>query len=115
MRIALLGGVFGSPMGKYALSAPENVLLRFLSEAGHDVVPLSISEPPRLAGAALPDVWHANHFGAGAYHLAWSGARPLVVTSHNPFLVSDYPVEESRLERSLLGIGDLATVTREHL
>lgn len=99
MRIALLGGVFGSPMGKYALSAPENVLLRFLSEAGHDVVPLSISEPPRLA--ELPDVWHANHFGAGAYHLAWSGARPLVFTSHNPFLVSDYPVAESRLERSL--------------
>ncbi len=101
MRIALLGGVFGSPMGKYALSAPENVLLRFLGDAGHDVVPLSISEPPRLAGAALPDVWHANHFGAGAYHLAWSGARPLVFTSHNPFLVSDYPVPESRLERAL--------------
>ena len=99
MRIALLGGVFGSEMGRYALSAPENVLLRFLGEAGHNVVPLSISEPPRLA--ELPDVWHANHFGTGAYHLAWSGARPLVFTSHNPFLVSDYPVTESRLERSL--------------
>ena len=99
MRIGLLGGVFGSPMGKYALSAPENVLLRFLTEAGHEVLPLSISEAPRPA--VLPDVWHANHFGAGAYHLALSGARPLAFTSHNPFLVSDYPVEESRLERSL--------------
>lgn len=99
MRIALLGGVFGSPMGRYALSAPENVLLKFLGEAGHEVLPLSISEAPRPA--AVPDVWHANHFGAGAYHLAFSGARPLVFTSHNPFLVSDYPVVESRLERTL--------------
>jgi glycosyltransferase involved in cell wall biosynthesis len=99
MRIALLGGVFGSPMGRYALSAPENVLLKFLGEAGHEVLPLSISEAPRPA--APPDVWHANHFGAGAYHLAFSAARPLVFTSHNPFLVSDYPVVESRLERML--------------
>lgn len=101
MRIALLGGVFGSPMGEYALSAPENVLRRFLGEAGHEVLPLSISGAPRPPQA--PDVWHANHFGAGAYHLAVSGAGPLVFTSHNPFLVSDYPVEESRLERALQG------------
>ena len=99
MRIALLGGVFGSPMGRYALSAPENVLLRFLGEAGHDVVPLSISEGPRVQPP--PAVWHANHFGAGAYHLAVSGAGPLVFTSHNPFLVSDHPFAESRLERAL--------------
>ncbi len=99
MRIGLLGGVFGSPMGAYALSAPENVLLRYLTEAGETVVPLSISEPPRLS--PLPDVWHANHFGVGAYHLAFSGASPFVFTSHNPFLVSDFPVPESRLERWL--------------
>lgn len=102
MRIALLGGVFGSPMGEYALSAPENVLRRFLGEAGHEVLPLSISDAPRPAQA--PDVWHANHFGAGAYHLAVSGAGPFVFTSHNPFLVSDYAVEESRLEWALQGL-----------
>ena len=44
-------------------SAPENVLMGALVTAGHDVVPLSISEAPRLH--KLPDVWHANHFGIG--------------------------------------------------
>ncbi len=99
MRIALFGGVFSNPLGQYALSAPENVLLRFLREAGHDVVPLSIDAAPKFD--ATVDVYHANHFGLAAYGLLMAGAAPFVFTSHNPFLVSDFPVAESRIDRAL--------------
>lgn len=86
-------------MGAYAASAPEAVLLRFLTEAGHEVVPMSAGRRASLAEPA--DVYHAHHFGVAAYHLTAAGARPFVFTSHNPFLVSDFPVPESRLERAL--------------
>ena len=86
-------------MATYASSAPEAVLSRAFEAAGHDVVTLPASqEIPLTLGA---DVYYANHFGIAAYHLAASGARPFVFTSHNPFLASDYPQEESRLERAL--------------
>jgi glycosyltransferase involved in cell wall biosynthesis len=99
VKIALLGGVFEDPMGAYARSAPENVLRGFLAEAGHEVVPMSAG---RLVSLGAPaDVYHANHFGVGAYHLALAGARPFVFTSHNPFLVSDCESSESRVEHAL--------------
>ena len=116
MKIALFGGVFESPMGGYALSAPENVLRRFLTEAGHEVVARSVSHAPSLR--ELADVYHVNHFGPAGYALAVAGARPLVFTSHNPFLASGIP-ESSRLEhelqRRLLRAADavVALATRE--
>lgn len=99
MLIGLLGGVFDDPMGRYAESAPENVLRKFLTEAGHDVVPLSAGR--RVPSRLRCDVYHGHHFGTAAYQLALGGFRPFVFTSHNPFLVSDFPVAESRLEREL--------------
>lgn len=95
----LLGGVFEGPMADYALSAPENVLRRFLAEAGHEVLATSVSRRPSLGAPA--DIYHAHHFGPGAYALALAGARPLVFTAHNPFRLSDVHVEESRLEHRL--------------
>jgi glycosyltransferase involved in cell wall biosynthesis len=98
VKIALFGGVFESPMGGYALSAPENVLRRFLTEAGHEVIPMSVARTTSLAVRA--DAYHVNHFGPAGYWLAIAGARPLVFTSHNPFLASGKR-EESRLEHGL--------------
>jgi glycosyltransferase involved in cell wall biosynthesis len=99
VRIALSGGVFGGAMATYASSAPEAVLARAFEAAGHEVLTLPASvEVPLTLNA---DVYYANHFGIAAYHLAVSGARPFVFTSHNPFLASGYPQEESRLERAL--------------
>jgi glycosyltransferase involved in cell wall biosynthesis len=102
VRVVLTGGVFDDAMGAFALSAPENVLAGFLRELGHDV--LGISSGRQLPPAVAGDVFHANHFGIAAYELALSGLRPFVFTSHNPFLVSDFPVEESRLEHALRGM-----------
>ena len=99
MRIALLGGVFQTEMARYASSAPEAVLRRFLTELGHEVVAMSAAAAPALRVAA--DVYHANHFGAGAYALAAAGAHPFVFTPHNPFLVSDWPAPASRLDSLL--------------
>ena len=99
MKILLTGGVFEDPMGEFALSAPENVLRQFLRELGHDVDGRSSGKRPRLDDGA--DVVHSHHFGVAAYYLAVAGVRPLVFTSHNPFLVSDFPVPESRLEHAL--------------
>jgi glycosyltransferase involved in cell wall biosynthesis len=98
MKIALFGGVFGSAMADYALSAPEVVLRRFLTEAGHEVAAES-SEVTRLPTEA--DVYHAHHFGPSAFALALGGVEPFVFTSHNPFLVSDLNGDESRLDRVL--------------
>jgi D-inositol-3-phosphate glycosyltransferase len=98
VRIALFGGVFESPMAEYALSAPENVLKRYLEEAGHEVEARSISRAPSLAVPA--DVYHAHHFGPAAYALAVAGAGPFVFTSHNPFLATG-KADESRLEHAL--------------
>jgi glycosyltransferase involved in cell wall biosynthesis len=99
MRIVMTGGVFGAPMESLALSAPENVLRRFFQEDGHEVLAYGAgSKPPRTV---IGDVFHAHHFGVAAYYLAFASARPLVFTSHNPFLVSPYEVEESRLEVAL--------------
>jgi glycosyltransferase involved in cell wall biosynthesis len=96
MRIALIGGVFDGAMGAAALSAPENVLLRFLQEEGHEVVAASVGR--RLPTGLSADVFHAHHFGVGAYDLVLSGRRPAVFTSHNPFLVSDFDPNPSRLD-----------------
>jgi glycosyltransferase involved in cell wall biosynthesis len=98
VRIALFGGVFESPMAGVALSAPENVLRRYLIELGHEVVPMSIDRAPSLTVPA--DVYHVNHFGLAGYAVALARARPLVFTSHNPFLASGLG-EESRLEHRL--------------
>lgn len=86
-------------MEAFARSAPESVLRQFLRERGHDVTGRSASRPPSLRDPA--DVYHSHHFGIAAYHLALAGARPFVFTSHNPFLVSDFSVPESRLEHAL--------------
>ena len=102
-------------MGEFARSAPENVLRQFLRELGHEVVGRSSSNPPALDGSA--DVVHSHHFGIAAYHVALAGAKPFVFTSHNPFLVSDYPVPESRLEHALqrfvLGTADAVVALSE--
>lgn len=95
----MTGGVFEDSMGEFALSAPENVLAAELRRVGHDVLGVSNGRP--LPRGLDGDVFHANHFGAGACQLAWSGLRPFVFTSHNPFLVSDYPMPESRLEHAI--------------
>jgi glycosyltransferase involved in cell wall biosynthesis len=95
----MTGGVFGGPMEAYAFSAPENVLRRYFVEKGHEVLAFSAgAQPPRNVTG---DVFHAHHFGVAAYYLALSGKRPLVFTSHNPFLVSPFSVPESRLELKL--------------
>lgn len=86
-------------MEAFARSAPESVLRQFLRERGHDVEGRSASRPPPRDD--LVDVYHSHHFGIAAYYLALAGVRPLVFTSHNPFLVSDFPVPESRLEHAL--------------
>ena len=99
MRIALIGGVFDGATGAAALSAPENVLLRFLQEDGHEVVAASVGR--RLPSGLGADVFHAHHFGVGAYDLVLSGRRPAIFTSHNPFLVSDFDPNPSRLEERL--------------
>jgi glycosyltransferase involved in cell wall biosynthesis len=99
VRIALSGGVFGGAMATYASSAPEAVLLRAFEGEGHTVIPLPASLEVPLGLDA--DVYYANHFGIAAYHLAAAGARPFVFTSHNPFLASDFPQVDSRLERTL--------------
>lgn len=99
MKVALLGGVFDDPMGGLARSAPENVLRRFLTEAGQEVVPLSVHRSVPLGAAA--DVYHGNHYGLGSYHLALAGARPFVFTSHDPFLASGQASSGSRLEHEL--------------
>jgi glycosyltransferase involved in cell wall biosynthesis len=98
MRIGLLGGVLRHPGAQYMQSAPENVLLRNLQAAGHDVVPMSIGDPPRFDDSI--DVYHANHFGLGAYALASAGVHPYVFTSHDPFLLSDLPQSESRIDHA---------------
>lgn len=99
MRIALSGGVFGGAMATYASSAPEAVLARAFVAAGHEVITLPASlEVPRSLDA---DVYYVNHFGIAAYHVAASGVRPFVFTSHNPFFASEYPQRESRLEHEL--------------
>ena len=98
MRIGLSGGVFGSPMGSLAASAPENVLLRFLREQGHVVETWSASSP---APDVDVDVVHSHHFGVAAYDNVFSGRRPFVFTSHNPFLATAAPFRESRLEHAL--------------
>jgi glycosyltransferase involved in cell wall biosynthesis len=98
MRIALFGGVFDSEMATYSASAPEIVLQRFLRAQGHDVVGASSRSPDPFGVAA--DVHHAHHFGPAAYALALSGGT-FVFTSHNPFLVSDFPERGSRLDARL--------------
>jgi glycosyltransferase involved in cell wall biosynthesis len=102
VKIALLGGIFENPMGSYAASAPEAVLRSGLRRRGHEVIGMSVGRFPSLAEPC--DVYHVHHFGVGGYALAAAGARPLVVTSHNPFLVSPFPVPESRLEHRLQGL-----------
>jgi glycosyltransferase involved in cell wall biosynthesis len=74
-------------------------LRRFFEEDGHDVIASGAGRrPPR---SATGDVYHAHHFGVAAYYLTMSGARPLIYTSHNPFLVSPFEVAESKLETRL--------------
>jgi glycosyltransferase involved in cell wall biosynthesis len=99
MRVALLGGVFGDPMGEYAASAPEAVLLRALRTLGQEVDSLPVSErlPPKLSA----DVFHAHHFGVGAYELALASLRPFVFTPHSGFLLVQGARSPSRLERAL--------------
>lgn len=99
MRVALLGGIFGNPMHTFSTSPPEAVVKRFVEEAGHEIVPLSVH---RLVPFGVPaDLYHANHFGLAAYHLALTRAGPFVFTPHNPFLVSDFDETESRADHWL--------------
>lgn len=100
MKIALFGGVFDSAMADYALSAPEVVLRRFLRKAGHEVEGVGNSTLPFDVSA---DIFHAHHFSPAAYALALGGQRPFVFTSHNPFFVSDYENDASRLDFFLQG------------
>src|SRR3954451_5364717 len=99
MRVALLGGVFGDPMGEYAASAPEAVLLRALRGLGHDVEPRSVGT--YLPQSLRADVWHVNHFGVAAYQLALSGTGPFVFTPHSGFLLVEGARTSSALERGL--------------
>jgi glycosyltransferase involved in cell wall biosynthesis len=99
VKIALFGGLFESSMNTYAASAPEAVLLHFLRQANRDVVPMSAGRRPSLGVAA--DVYHFNHFGVAAYYAALAGVRPFVFTSHNPFLVSSFALDESRIDHFL--------------
>jgi glycosyltransferase involved in cell wall biosynthesis len=102
VKIVLTGGIFGDPMGQFATSPLEAVLRRFLTEAGHEVVPVSTHSPVPLAAPA--DVYHAHHFGTAPYHLALNRVGPLVFTSQNPFLISDFDESESRADRTLQGL-----------
>lgn len=99
MKIALLGGAFGDPMGEYATSAPEAVLLRSLRALGQEVVPLPLH--PRVPPTLKADVFHANHFGIATYTLSLGGAHPLVFTPHSGFLLVEGARSHSRLERTL--------------
>lgn len=86
-------------MAAYAGSAPEQVLRRYLEEAGHEVVSLYVWDRPARWPSA--DVYHVNHFGTAAYELALSGVGPLVFTPHDGFLLTERVENQSRIDHAL--------------
>jgi glycosyltransferase involved in cell wall biosynthesis len=115
VRIALLGGIFGDSMQEYSIAPLEAVLRHYFVELGHEVVALSTHRPVPFAEPV--DVYHGHHFGVGTYDLALSGARPLVFTPQNPFLISDFGTSESRadhmLQQAVFGAADAVVLNSQ--
>lgn len=90
MKIGLVGGIFNPEYEQRRglfLSIPETLLEDLFRKGGHEVETFPLTSAPR----ADVDLFHVHHFGPAALHLCLvEKHRPVVFTSHNPFIASRY-------------------------